>query len=647
MRRAITRRFIGIAVAAVAFVGCELDPFGTGDGGETPVGSVDQPIEADEFAQSLGMAYYDANVSLENPLLVVVRGFANQRVGTFQVSVDESGDGVARYTDLDGRIAEVTYAALDAPRTAEADPAVVATRVAAAGVELDIESLLDGAYPDMPVREQLLIVRVPDGTPQPANTGTRMGETGLEAILVTVADGQPMVEGQDVMDWLVSVGAGALLSDPLLLRIAAIQEDQNLMTAVYDRVHELQHDAGGFIGDTEGMVQQPMHLSPLCVHVLGFFASSGAITCSVCAGAVLTAAPTGGGSGFFGVPACTWCLVSGGISVVDGIACAASYVNRTTEDYCSNQYQCEHPWEGATLADNGHACFCECVEQRCENFCSQQATARSIPIGGTVAGACQATAGSAPCTCNLDLNAYCARMHPTTYCSGATEYSNGAVNCPSACGNGIVETGCPANPAYSEQCEPDVSEICPTGQVCDRTTCQCRDPECGNARIEPGEQCEFFLSGNGDFGCQSLLEECNNQCQCVPTDNCMNRALDEGEECDPSSGLPNGGCTAPEECDEFCGCHDPNELCGNGVCDAEQGEETTCPQDCPSTCGDGICNRTAGEATTCPEDCATNACCEANNGCPSEERYSCPGPCCCCPAGAVCVGSAGNWTCGF
>ncbi|MCA9621414.1 MAG: hypothetical protein KC731_20475, partial [Myxococcales bacterium] len=47
---------------------------------------------------------------------------------------------------------------------------------------------------------------------------------------------------------------------------------------------------------------------------------------------------------------------------------------------------------------------------------------------------------------------------------------------------------------------------------------------------------------------------------------------------------------------------EPACLCGNGVCDMEAGEPTTCPLDCPMGCGDGVC---AGPETPalCPADC--------------------------------------------
>merc|ERR1712157_659185 len=49
------------------------------------------------------------------------------------------------------------------------------------------------------------------------------------------------------------------------------------------------------------------------------------------------------------------------------------------------------------------------------------------------------------------------------------------------------------------------------------------------------------------------------------------------------------------------------ELCGNGSCDVEEGENvSTCPVDC--TCGDYVCNYDLGEnVENCPTDCSCNA----------------------------------------
>ncbi|HLD81071.1 MAG TPA: hypothetical protein VJA40_03640 [archaeon] len=96
-----------------------------------------------------------------------------------------------------------------------------------------------------------------------------------------------------------------------------------------------------------------------------------------------------------------------------------------------------------------------------------------------------------------------------------------------------------------------------------------------------------------------------------------------------------------------------SHLCGNGVCDANDANNThsenptNCPQDCNSTepsCGDGVCDANAENCGTCAADCgcgagenccsnacqeigcANNAACNDNNPCTSDECQN-PGAC--------------------
>jgi hypothetical protein len=94
--------------------------------------------------------------------------------------------------------------------------------------------------------------------------------------------------------------------------------------------------------------------------------------------------------------------------------------------------------------------------------------------------------------------------------------------------------------------------------------------------------------------------------------------------------------------------------CGNGSCDAGDGETTvTCPEDCGTACNDGVCNG-AEDPDTCPADCGT---CGDGDCSSFETPADCPADCgtcgdgdcssfetmasCCldcgCSAGAVCV----------
>jgi hypothetical protein len=64
---------------------------------------------------------------------------------------------------------------------------------------------------------------------------------------------------------------------------------------------------------------------------------------------------------------------------------------------------------------------------------------------------------------------------------------------------------------------------------------------------------------------------------------------------------PNGTCSGAGQCV-------PNQVCGDGKCDAGVGEDcTSCPLDCSgctATCGDGKCDKFGGEdCKACPKDC--------------------------------------------
>jgi cysteine-rich repeat protein len=98
-----------------------------------------------------------------------------------------------------------------------------------------------------------------------------------------------------------------------------------------------------------------------------------------------------------------------------------------------------------------------------------------------------------------------------------------------SCGNGIVDVG--------EQCDPqNTTQLCPTGQTCIATTCQCTVPAvCGNGILEPGEECDDGNLDNND-SCSSLC-----QTLCVVEGSGCN---DSGPNiCSNNGGLTAGGAT--------------------------------------------------------------------------------------------------------
>jgi hypothetical protein len=141
------------------------------------------------------------------------------------------------------------------------------------------------------------------------------------------------------------------------------------------------------------------------------------------------------------------------------------------------------------------------------------------------------------------------------------------------CGDARIEPG--------EECDP------PNGLTCDDS---CRlIPPCGNGRIDPGEECDFAIPS-------SLI--CDSTCHFAT---CGNGHLDPGEECDPPHAGP--GVATPW-CDNTC--HIPR--CGNGVVDPGE------------TCDPPVSGWSPGHGTTfyCGPACTLiDACTECPQTCDS------------------------------
>jgi len=141
-------------------------------------------------------------------------------------------------------------------------------------------------------------------------------------------------------------------------------------------------------------------------------------------------------------------------------------------------------------------------------------------------------------------------------------------------------------------CEPQGGE--------DLVTCVCDCVQCGDGRCSPcGESPATCPSdccttpkgpstcGDGyclGFGCGENPTTCSQDCGTA----CGNGICDRGE--DPT--------ICPEDC-RF-------RICGNHVCEPQDGGPETCPQDCKVFCGDCICDAERGETLfECPVDCGS------------------------------------------
>ena len=156
--------------------------------------------------------------------------------------------------------------------------------------------------------------------------------------------------------------------------------------------------------------------------------------------------------------------------------------------------------------------------------------------------------------------------------------------------------------------------FCPTGTQCGAVQAVCLTTNCGNGKLDSGEQCDDGNIVDGD-GCSSTCK----------LEACGNGIIDPGEDCDPP-----GSVTGAVVCSASC----KLEVCGNGIidhdtsppeqCDDATGNtDTPCPtpsySNPPTTCstcttkcqiqtvvgpycGDGVCSD--GETqSSCPADC--------------------------------------------
>ena len=602
-------------------------------------------VPAGEMARAFGIHSYELSLDRDSPLRVDLRDENGNSIGTYSMEVDLAGQSV---TTLSAGGASATLAiGIHEHETAPLN--TIDVELSSGENALTIVFAVDTEDGADWVKSASLQAALPSDWPLPESGGLMSVDDGVVASLAMIVDGTAQATEQEVLAWMGQVGLGTLQESRAATLLFVVQRDEALAEAV-QALADAVFDVSGEGTSEHGLTtqHQGIHTTPVCSAFFAAFGASAGFCCSSC-GVTLPALLAGGWSVLFTGPACVCCTLSIGVSALQGMNCARSYYWRTTEEYCASEFVCPHSWEVPKVSADGHSCWCDCDDvRRCPSFCSALSGNTGIALVG-VGGACTNNV----CNCNFDPDAYCSYYKGEHYCGdGYQDLNTMAYVCPNACGNGVLDTTCADNPAYTEACDGSAADgnTCEAGFVCDQ--CRCRPGICGNGVVEGSGQ---FKSSNEQ--CEWQARDCPDgevciDCACQATlASCFNNTLDTGEECDLSAA---GGdiCIDPEVCvDCRCTQRDP-PVCGDGVCDTEAGEQveaasTYCQADCPAECGDGLCNHTAGEASSCPEDCGEVQCCVDTGGCPSEERYSCPGECCCCPSGAVCAQASGAWVCGF
>ncbi len=97
--------------------------------------------------------------------------------------------------------------------------------------------------------------------------------------------------------------------------------------------------------------------------------------------------------------------------------------------------------------------------------------------------------------------------------------------------------------------------FCPNVRECAQPPPPPRTSKCGNGRVDPGEQCDP-RSRAPRGGCREDQTTCSSSCSCIrlppgrPQPVCGNGRVEEGEECDRT------GCGAGQSCNGNCQCED-------------------------------------------------------------------------------------------
>lgn len=594
----------------------------------TDVGDAQSLVEAGDFAKSIGIGAYALRIDDEAdpPISVEVRTPLGGILG--QVTLDSTGGGALwRFVGNDS--AERTLAI---QVIAEGNSIETRTILTAKGRQL-VQIVETGAT-GQPVRRLVLETALPGGADVPSVGETRPEGGGTTAFLVLVHEGENLTTDQQL--WFEETGLGALAADPGAAYLAATAADPNLASALVLRGNAIAPSVAPLTREaTAATGSNP--LDKAC-RPINPETGPGFACCNLCLLGPDLIGPLAPLYNRF----CACCGSLTRISAVYVAACVKRFQEgEWTDERCRQEQPPPDPGFKWEVAPELNQCVQRCDESLCRAYCDNVVGAPP-PTNG------ESCTYGVSCDCPVPApEAYCRGKHPDTFCGRAILNQNGSlVACENAvCGDRTLQKVCPEHPELEEICEPESSSEL---QGCQGSTVSCAD-DCKSCQT-----CEC----TSDRDCPSS-ERCDvPQCQCEPRpESCAVDPEDQLKRghCDPRTPR-DGACARGLVCDAAtCRCK-AQGTCGDGTCDAASGEQTpsgqtSCPQDCAASCGDGKCNIGAGERdffsdNYCPGDCPQNQCCADTGGCPSEEPFSCPGSCCCCPAGNVCRFDAG-WTCGF
>ncbi len=369
----------------------------------------------------------------------------------------------------------------------------------------------------------------------------------------------------------------------------------------------------------------------------------------------------------------------GGVNGLPGVCCteqcklvAAGETCRPKSDGCDKEERCDG--ESPTcpqdsLAAAGTACrasagVCDVTETCSGASAACPADAKSTAVCRASAGACDVAEScdglSDACPADGFVSAGTVCRESAGVCDVAEACTGNAPACPAdgfagatlrcrdaagecdvaeSCSGAAAECPADARAPADQPCTDDADQC--TRDVCDGTGISCTHPssgacECGNGRVDPGEECDAGTT-NGTAG------------SCC-TNTCALRAA--GEACRPAA----GECDVAETCtgtSATCPADTlapPTQSCrpAAGACDVAEscsGTSVDCPSDVLTAGGTvcrpagGPCDQSetcTGESPTCPVDGfapSTQVCRPAVGACDRTE--TCPGDAPACPEDAA------------